>query len=298
MYLVSKPVLEGAPPLNHRWQILDDNATLVQRGKHYEAATFIFALTDANRIEILARQVHLVRTSGGRRAKIIVRELIGISRYSDIQLLLLCGANLVVPHELSYSKFLLIIESVKGQYFTRNVPLDINYLLSSIHPIQEKGIVSSRLFVEKVINRMQNDILLADEKGILFIFKLKPGLAPEQVLIACHIVREGDIITIINKQVYLFLSTCGIGDHPAVIKSLFNIPFYLLCKNWDIIHQDSIIIKQLNHLSTDDTLPDQPILDNQERQKNHKKETDEFIGNPYLPTPINVLDDNEKGKSP
>lgn len=289
LFLVAKPILQGVPPLNQSWKVLQDNECLVKAGKYCKAATIIFALNDIEKLEILARQIHLLRTSCGPSIKIIVRELVETSRFSDMKLLLLCGANLIVPHDLSYAKFLWLIESVRGQYYNRTIPNNIDYLLDGIRPIQEKGSVSSRTFVEQVLQRMQNTFLLEDEKGCLFVFKPKDELTAEQAIAICNIVREGDIITIIEDQVYLFLSSVGADDSQIVFQRLFGLPFHLLCESWETYHKSSRIASLLNKLYTDDEIPQQPLLTSEDKDCRSPKAPVALISSPYSPSPINLL---------
>lgn len=244
-FLVSKKTLNGSPCLHHDWQIFDDNRALVNLGIQKKASTLILSLTNLDQIVILARQVHLLRNRCGRQIKIVIRELIRGSRFSDVKLLLLCGANLVIPHDLAYSQFLLMLESVRGQYYTRTIPTDINDILSAAYSIKEKGLVKPLFFAHNIEERIHNKILHVDAKGLLLKIQPKPALRPEQLVMSCRIVRQGDIITFINGWVYLFLSDCDLSEQGHVIHSIFHYDLHEISQKWVAVYRDDMILSEV-----------------------------------------------------
>lgn len=224
MLLAEHSVLEGAPPLSERWFLFDDNVALAERASHARAATVIFALSGNDEVDVLARQIHRLRMQRGNSLKIVVREMNSSLRYVDQRLLQACGANLVVPHAARLSSFLTLLDDLQNLSFTRHVPEDIEVLLDSRLPTHHKGYLPLPVFC-----RVMNDIwahaaLATESRGILISLRPASGISPQQAMSLCSLRRDGDILTVTEQHLYLFLSNCQISDVESVLDFLFNLP--------------------------------------------------------------------------
>ncbi|MCL9685463.1 cellulose biosynthesis protein BcsE [Legionella maioricensis] len=249
LYLVDKKILEGTFPPTENWQLLDNNQLLAQKAKQAQAATLIFSLNDSNQINELARQIHYLRRQCGHALKIVIREMSNSIRYSDERLLLACGANLSVPQTVSLPKFLTMVESIQGQRFTRYVPEDFNSLLTMIQPIELKGYLPVKEFTEAVLFRMNNTLLPDNGKGILVALMPESGVDARQALSLCELKRLGDIATISDNRLFLFLSTCAASDLDPTLNFIFHKPVNMIFSShvaWDL---DLQIITEMKQLS-------------------------------------------------
>ncbi|TKI07811.1 cellulose biosynthesis protein BcsE [Martelella alba] len=224
LYLAEKSVLEGAPPLSANWRLLEDNHHVADQGALRHAATLIFALGKNAQVAVLARQIHALRRQRGIMLKIVVREMEAGLRYTDERLLLMCGANLVVPHPASLSRFLTLLESVQGQRLTRLVPADIDQLLAAMAPSRIKGPVKIDDFRRWVPVLIANSLMPEDDKGILVALRPVPGWSPRQAISLCRLRRDGDLATATSLCLYLFLSNCRVSDLDGVLSHIFRLP--------------------------------------------------------------------------
>ncbi|CAI1067749.1 cellulose biosynthesis protein BcsE [Serratia ficaria] len=248
-YLAERSILEGAPPLSANWQLLDSNAQLAQHGMLTLSATLIFALYQSDQIDALAHQIHGLRRSRGSGLKIAVREMSASLRYSDERLLLACGANLIVPHVAPLSRFLTMLEGIQGQRFARHVPADIDVLLAGLRPLQLKGYMRPHDFSQAVSSLMGNTLLPEDGKGVMVALRPAPGLRAEQAMTLCHLRRFGDVMTVVQGRLVLFLSTCRINDLDTALKFIFRLPVDEAFSNRVVWHQDVDIISEIKRMA-------------------------------------------------
>ncbi|AKP33750.1 cellulose biosynthesis protein BcsE [Yersinia aleksiciae] len=252
LYLAETHILEGAPPLSTHWQLLESNAALAQRAMNAHAATLIFALNQSEQIDEMAHQIHNIRRQRGDAIKIVVREMHASLRYSDERLLLACGANLIVPHVAPLSRFLTMLEGIQGQRFSRHVPQDINTLLDALRPLQLKGYLPPAEFCQSVLQLMNNTLLPENGKGVLVALRAVPGLQARQALTLCHLRRYGDVVTVANNRLLLFLSTCRVNDLDTALNHIFRLPVAEVFSNQLVWYQDQDIIYEINRMNTPD----------------------------------------------
>ncbi|RLM10228.1 cellulose biosynthesis protein BcsE [Gibbsiella quercinecans] len=247
-YLAEIGILEGAPPLSRSWRLFDNNAQLAQHGMLQLAATLIFSLAHTEQIETLAYHIHGLRRLRGDNMKIVVREMKPCLRYSDERLLLACGANLIAPHLAPLSRFLTMLEGVQGQRFPRHVPEDIDILLAGLRPLQVKGYMRPGDFTDTVLKLMENTLLPENGKGVMVALRPAPGLHAEQAMTLCHLRRFGDVMTIIQGQLVLYLSTCRINDLETALQHIFRLPVDEAFSNRKVWYQDTDIISEIKVL--------------------------------------------------
>ncbi|CCO68087.1 TPA: cellulose biosynthesis protein BcsE [Yersinia enterocolitica] len=248
LYLAETSILEGAPPLSTHWQLLESNTSLAQRAMTAHAATLIFALNQSEQIDKMAHQIHNIRRQRGNTVKIVVREMHASLRYSDERLLLACGANLIVPHVAPLSRFLTMLEGIQGQRFSRHVPEDINALLEALRPLQLKGYLPPTEFYQSVLQLMNNTLLPENGKGVLVALRAVPGLQARQALTLCHLRRYGDVVTVSDNRLLLFLSTCRINDLDTALSHIFRLPVAEAFSNRLVWYQDQEIISEMNRM--------------------------------------------------
>lgn len=238
-------ILEGAPPLSEHWQTFDSNEALFETARSAQAATVIFSLSKNNQIDSIARQIHTLRRQRGSALKIIVRENIASLRATDERLLLGCGATLIIPWNAPLSRSLTLIESVQGQQFSRHVPEDINLLIDQMQPLKLRGYQPWGEFCSAISVLMNNTLLPQDGKGVMVALRPVPGLRAEQALTLCRTNRMGDIVTIGENRLILFLSFCRINDLDTALSHIFPLPVGDIFSNRMVWYEDNQIAAEL-----------------------------------------------------
>ena len=259
MLLAERSVLEGAPSLSERWFLFDDNAALAERAAHARAATVIFALAGNDEVEVMARQIHRLRMQRGNGLKIVIREMNSSLRYVDQRLLQACGANLVVPHAARLSNFLTLLDDLQNLSFTRHVPEDIEVLLDSRLPTHHKGYLPLPVFCSVMKDIWTHASLATESRGILISLRPAIGISPQQAVTLCSLRRDGDILTVTEKHLYLFLSNCLVSDVDSVLAFLFNLPVKDVFTSQTFWSQELDIQSEVRRLAAKPPMP-QPVL--------------------------------------
>ena len=247
-FLAQAGVLEGAPPLSAQWQLFDDNESVFARAQQANAATVIFSLAHNQDINTLAKMVHSLRRSRGSALKVVVREMSTSLRYSDERLLLACGVTAIVPTAASLSRFLTMLEGIQGQQFSRHVPANLNALMQALQPLQQKGYLPLDAFCAAVQQLMSNTLLPENDKGLMVALRPVPQLKPEQILTLCKPRRFGDLVSLVNDRIYLFLSSCRFNDLDIALKSIFSLPHDELFSNRMVWFEDNQILSEAHKI--------------------------------------------------
>lgn len=238
-------ILEGAPALSEHWSLFDTNDGVFNAARTAQAATVIFSLNQNSQVEQLARFTHTLRRQRGTALKIIVRETTPSLRATDERLLLSCGANLVISSTAPLSRSLTLIESVQTQQFNRHVPEDLTTLLANTEPLKLKGYQKWDVFCDAVQKVINNTLLPADSKGVMVALRPAPGLRVEQALTLCRPHRMGDISTIADHRLVLFLPFCRVNDLDKALNHIFPLPTGDIFSNRMIWFEDKQIASEL-----------------------------------------------------
>lgn len=238
-------VMEGTPELSANWQIHENNKSVFDSASLANAATVIFYFSQQNQIVELTRQIHTLRIQRGNALKIIVREKHGQLRAADVQLLLNCGATLVIPQEVSLPRSLNMISSVQGTYFNQAISNDLDSIIQQMKPQELKGYQSQEIFRNTINKLIQDSVQPADHKGILVALRPLEGLRPNQALTVCRIKRMGDIVTLGEDCLMLFLTNCHLNDMHSVLQRLFPLKLGNIFSHCLVWYTDAQITSQL-----------------------------------------------------
>lgn len=210
------------PPEN--WQLFSNNEELTSAGMRVSASTLIFTLEKREQINTLIHQIYSLRQQRGNGLKIVVQALTPNMRANDEHALLASGANVILDHTVLPEKLLIQVKAIQGEIFSRYIPDDLGDLLSAVNPLPLRGYIDSEVFSHSVIELINNAFIPEDNKGVLLIYTPAKGLKAEQALTLCRIRRDGDLITIFNDKLVLFLSNCKINELNSTLRFIFKLP--------------------------------------------------------------------------
>ena len=88
-------------------------------------------------------------------------------------------------------------------------------------------------------------LLPADSKGVMVALRPAPGLRVEQALTLCKPNRMGDIMTIGNNRLVLFLSFCRINDLDTALNHIFPLPTGDIFSNRMVWFEDKQILSEI-----------------------------------------------------
>jgi len=255
--LAQRPVLEGAPAFSAHWQVHESLEDLSTSASRAVSATVIFAIDAGQRLDNLARQLHRLRQLRGNALKLVVREMAPTLRYQDEQLLLACGATLIVPFGASLSRFLTMVESIQGYVWRRHLPGDFDALLARLRPLAICGLVAPRAFAEAVQSMWQG-VRNGEIVHQLLVLRPAPGLTPRQACSRTVFRRDGDIACVVGEVLFLFLFACRSEGVEQALDHIFQLSWKELFISQELlVDVDSLA----NPAFLDSSLPQQPRPD-------------------------------------
>lgn len=221
VWLVQSSVPEGTKlPANYR--IAKTNNELFEKSSHLNAATLVFSVTRYTDLSELGRQCFELRKNCGRQIKLVIQNVDGIIRHQDECLFLTLGVNLILYSFSNPSRLLSQIQSIQGFQFSRPLPPSVDHVLQYTENTFSKGYLPFIDFTRQVEIHSDSAVNLG-VSGVLVILQLLPRIDPIHPLNLFNIKREGDVFSVVENKVYLYLHACRENDVISAIKHLFKL---------------------------------------------------------------------------
>lgn len=219
---VSKDVIEDAEPhffymdpdlgslakeMPGVWHRVDSLVGMMHATRTPRSVTAILSFQHDTDLRQLAEAVYTLRRSLERHAQIVVHEKGASLRYQNEALLVRLGINLVIHRDVPASRLPLLLKSLSGQIFNRDVDINFEVALASVIPTKFRGYLAPLRFVSEV------ELILdrADTLNIpcaMIVGKPSPSMAMVDIVTAISLSRLGDLLTADGEYCYLFLNAC------------------------------------------------------------------------------------------
>lgn len=248
VYLVQRAVFANTTVPFGNWQVFEQTDEVIVHASRARAATVIVGVERSEDIESLARKLHVLRKSRGGALKLVVRELVLCLRYQDERLLILSGINMVIRSSVSFSHLFSRIEALQGQRLTRPVEGDVERLIKAMHPAGISGRCAPAVFIDRLRAWLESDSA-ALVPGLLVTLVPAGGLSCAQAFAQCRIHRQGDMITMMEGRLYLFLFGCRQSDSDMALQRLFGMPIAALFGEQSIRDDQAAIDEEIRRLS-------------------------------------------------
>ncbi len=189
------------------WQRVDTLLGMMHATRSSRTAIAILRFQTDTNLRQLAETVHTLRLGMGRRAHIVVQEKNASLRYQNESLLLRLGVNLIVHKDVATSRMPLMLESLKGQIFSRDVNINFEEALTSVTPSPLRGYLLPTRFAREVN-------VIVERAGPLNIpYAMIIGQPAAEttmvdVLKRIKLTRTGDLFTADSNFCYIFLNAC------------------------------------------------------------------------------------------
>lgn len=205
------------------WNHVDTLVGLMHATRNTRSATSILSFQRNTNLRQLAEAVHTLRLSLGRRARIVVQEKGASLRYQNEALLLRLGLNLVVNRDVPISRLPLLLDSLKGQIFSRDVGINFEAALASVLPTRLRGYLAPLSFVREV-DRILDQAQTLNIPCAMVIGKPGTGMTIVESLTISGLSRPGDLISTDGEYCYLFLNACPQSAMLAALERILGMP--------------------------------------------------------------------------
>ena len=233
VWLVQSAVPEGTKLPVH-YKSVKNNNDLFAIGPKLEAATLVFSVTRYTDLALLGKQCFELRKNCGRWLKLVIQNVDGVIRHQDECLFLTLGVNLILYSFSEPSRLLSQIQSIQGFKFSRPLPSSVEDVLKYTENTFSKGYLPFNEFTKQVEIHSDSAVNLG-VSGVLVKLELLPRIDPIHPLHLFHIKREGDVFSLAENTVYLYLHACRENDVDNAIKHLFKL------KTSDFFVQQNVI---------------------------------------------------------
>jgi cellulose biosynthesis protein BcsE len=211
----------GGPPTN--WVVCDSFDAIMTASVNAQAATIILACDRTTLKADLMETVYRLRRRNGRNLKIIVREVQVRMRYNEEALIARLGTNLIVPMEVSYARFLSMMEIAQSQIYSGILPATYQQALSEGLPQQQTGYLGPQMFARTVADTLARSRSLAID-NVLVRLTFANGLTALDAMRHCTVKRAGDVYSGDRKTMLVFLFACRDIDATQTLERIFALP--------------------------------------------------------------------------
>jgi cellulose biosynthesis protein BcsE len=196
-----------AKQMKGTWHHVGTLVGMMHATRSKRTATCLLTYERDTNLRQLAEAVHTLRLSLGRRARIVVQEKDASLRYQNEALLLRLGVNLIVNRDVPASRLPLLLDSLMGQVFTRDVDINFEAALTSVLPTRLRGYLQPTRFVREVQAILSQGETLSIPSALI-IGKPNADFLMTDILTNSGLKRPGDLITADKEYCYIFLNAC------------------------------------------------------------------------------------------
>lgn len=189
------------------WQRVDSLVGMMHATRNTRSVTAILSFQHDTNLRQLAEAVYTLRHSLERHAQIVVHEKGASLRYQNEALLVRLGINLVIHRDVPVSRLPLLLKSLSGQIFNRDVEINFEAALASVIPTTFRGYLAPLRFVSEVELILDRAVTL-NIPCAMIVGKPSPGVAMADIVAAIGLSRLGDLLTADGEYCYLFLNAC------------------------------------------------------------------------------------------
>lgn len=190
-----------------QWQRVDTLVGMMHATRNKRRAIAIFCYKPETNVRQLAEAIHTLRINLGKYAQIIVQEKGASLRYQNEALLLRLGVNLVVHRDVQAARMPLMLSSVAGQIFSRDVDINFEAAMASVTSAALRGYQTPTRFVREV-ETLQDRAATLSIPYALIVGRPLPGTEMLSILNHIKLSRPGDLITADSDSCYLFFNAC------------------------------------------------------------------------------------------
>jgi cellulose biosynthesis protein BcsE len=208
VYYMDSTLIGLSKQLKGKWVLCDSLVGLLHAARKAQAATVILVYDHGTDLRQLAQVAHTLRVSLGKKLRIIVRELNSSLRYQNELLLIRLGVNMVIHRDVPVSRLALVLESIKGQFYEREIDVDFDVAIDSVTPSKAIGFVAPNNFFHEVSEMVGRSEALGVPYGLV---RIKPpqNMPANDAVGQFKLTRAGDIVTATDKgHVLLFMHAC------------------------------------------------------------------------------------------
>ncbi len=205
------------------WEVFNSLETLEAKISIDSSATIIFYINANINVRFISTKILELRKKAGRQLKIILRETEHCLRVKEERLLIDVGVNLIIPYNVAFLRFVTMVYAIQGSYFIRNIPHYINEAHDTEMEALRKNFLPLTEFIKQSILLVENSQRIQINSSLLK-FAMDKSIPIEEIVALIKIKRNGDIFTLTESCLYLFLFQCEKSEIKNALAHIFSLP--------------------------------------------------------------------------
>lgn len=221
LILITRIALMGHA-LPSGWRLVENNDDYLQAATGLVAATLVLHFDRETDRRHLTEIVYRLRRLCGLKIRIAVREVNTHLRYTHEYVLMLAGANIVIPATLAFFQFRNLLNSLYGQTFNRESNTSLGDLMVLAEPELVPPLLPPDLFVEFVRKSLKRNCRLSLGNSLIHL-KASSGDNITRLIDELSITRQGDVYTsTLGIGLFIYLPGCGESDIDYALDRAFR----------------------------------------------------------------------------
>lgn len=227
---------------------LPDNEAVFETGMRSHEATLIFEVSTVDDVKTVARYIHTLRLERGSGLRIVVMENMPAVRAGAEAVMFACGANLVLPAAVSPGYVRAAVQSMRLMRSELTVLKDFDAIWRSQQSVTTTGFCSLESFVKTVRETLSPGGIFSDGHGVLALLAPKGNINVNDAAVVLHLQRAGDLATVTDGKLALFLSGCMPSQFTETLGRIFEIDYRVMLTIESLFYRDLDILLALEEL--------------------------------------------------
>ncbi|GHB62474.1 hypothetical protein GCM10008107_09440 [Psychrosphaera saromensis] len=256
--IVDQHYKELGPKLNKSWTIAKNHDDLFRLIKENPSATVLMHALKSTSLKELAQQIYKLRQLAGQNLKVIILEVNINLRMTEQSILRCLGANLILPSKIHINTLTNIISSTANLVFVGDLTADFYSVYDEESMPTKLGYLTPNGFT----NELQKLTASSVKYGIsstLVILEIPSGIAAMDTIKYAQFNRNGDIFTVVDNAIYVYLYGCRDADVDSTLTFILGAEPLLIFRSAQRYVKSDAIKLQTIHLS--EYIQRNPVVD-------------------------------------
>ncbi len=262
--IVSHEHKQVGSKLSKSWTVASSTEALFELAKQNPSTTVLMYALSSTSLKTLAQQIYQLRQMAGKNLKVIVLEVDLNLRLTEQSILRCLGANLILPNKIHINTLINIISSTANLVYAGDLTADFNDIYDQESMPTRLGYLPPNAFTTEIA-LLGSSCVKYGISSALIILEIPSGIAPMDTIKYAQFNRYGDIFTILDNAIYVYLYGCRDEDIDATLTYVLGAEPLLIFRSLTrYVKADAI---QLQTIRFAEYIERNPIVDYQDNIK-------------------------------
>ena len=248
--------------LNRSWTLAKTDDDLFRLVKENPSTTVLLHALNTTSLKALAKKIYKLRQLAGQNLKVIILEVSVNLRMTEQSILRCLGANLILPSNIQVNTLINVISSTSNLVFVGDLTADFYDIFDVDAMPSRLGYLPPNEFAQELTSLTLSSI----KYGIpcaLVMLQIPSGIAAMDTIKYAQFNRHGDIFTILDTHIHVYLYGCREEDINSTLTHILAAePLLIFSASTQNVKSDAI---QLQIIDFKDYISKNPTVDFQDR---------------------------------